>query len=49
MWKAVSVDVALEFTISTMPLLLPGEPDLLALPDDSQELMQELSFCVKGA
>ena len=49
MWKAVSVDVALEVTISVMSLPLPGEPDLFALPDASQELMQELPFCVKGS
>lgn len=47
MWKAVYV--AVEFTISAMFLSLPGEYDFPRLLDDSQELMQELSFCMKEA
>lgn len=47
MWKVVSVNVALVFAISVMPLPLLGQSDLV-LPDDSQELMQKLSFHMKG-
>ena len=46
---AASVDVALDFTISATSLPLLEEPDLLTLPDDSQELMHKLSFCMKEA